>query len=231
MAYIILLNKPFNCLSQFTDAESRTTLKDFIKNKPGFHVAGRLDYDSEGLLLLTDNGALQHHITDPKHKLAKTYWVQVEGQISDKALDQLRQGLTLKDGLTRPAKATRLQDGIEEQLWPRTPPIRQRQHIPTSWIELTIKEGRNRQVRRMTAATGFPTLRLIRRAIGNWHVDEPSPGQYKEIEVETPQVKKKYKRSHLNRGAKHTPTAKKNPTKNKGPRTQKTRRQSSSRYN
>ncbi|WP_444939294.1 pseudouridine synthase [Microbulbifer sp. JMSA002] len=179
MPKIILLNKPFGVLSQFTDPQGRATLADYIPHK-GFYAAGRLDYDSEGLLLLTDDGALQHQISHPKRKMAKTYWAQVEGDISDDALMFLRKGVDLKDGRTAPAKARRLS---EVDLWPRNPPIRERKSIPTSWVELIIYEGRNRQVRRMTAAVGFPTLRLVRMAIGNWNLGTLQPGQHRSEEV------------------------------------------------
>jgi 23S rRNA pseudouridine2457 synthase len=172
---IILFNKPFDVLCQFTDEQGRTTLADFIKQK-NVYAAGRLDRDSEGLVLLTDDGKLQHKITDPKNKMQKTYWVQVEGEITDDAINQLTKGVKLKDGLTRPAKAKRISE--PENLWPRVPPIRKRKNIPTSWIELSITEGRNRQVRRMTAATGFPTLRLIRYRIANWTIDNIDIGNY-----------------------------------------------------
>jgi len=165
---IILFNKPFDVLCQFTDEQGRKTLADFIKQK-NVYAAGRLDRDSEGLLLLTDDGSLQNEITEPKNKMAKTYWVQVEGEITNEAIEQLKTGVKLKDGLTRPAEAKIIPE--PEDLWPRKPPIRERKNIPTSWIKLTIKEGRNRQVRRMTAATGFPTLRLIRYSIGEWTID------------------------------------------------------------
>lgn len=174
MSEIILFNKPYGVLSQFTDEDGRPTLADYV-HRPGFYAAGRLDFDSEGLLLLTDDGQLQHQISHPRQKLPKTYWVQVEGEVSDEALAALRRGVQLKDGMTAPAKARRLP---EPAVWPRTPPVRQRQSIPTSWLELTIREGRNRQVRRMTAAVGFPTLRLIRTAIGNWQLGELGPGQH-----------------------------------------------------
>ncbi len=172
---IILFNKPYNVLCQFTDPQGRPTLADYIQ-QPGVYAAGRLDRDSEGLLLLTDNGRLQHKITDPKNKTEKSYWVQVEGDITDTAITRLKQGVTLKDGLTRPAAAKIIAE--PENLWQRTPPIRQRKHIPTSWLQLDIKEGRNRQVRRMTAATGFPTLRLIRYRIANWSIDGIGNGDY-----------------------------------------------------
>ena len=165
---IILLNKPFDVLCQFTDEQGRITLADFIKQK-NVYAAGRLDRDSEGLVVLTDDGKLQNKITDPKNKMAKIYWAQVEGEITNDAVSQLKKGVKLKDGITQPAKAKII---IEpEKLWPRNPPIRERKNIPTSWIELTITEGKNRQVRRMTAATGFPTLRLIRYSIGSWTLD------------------------------------------------------------
>jgi len=172
---IILFNKPFNVLCQFTDEQGRKTLADFIKQK-NVYAAGRLDRDSEGLLLLTDDGKLQSRITEPKNKMAKTYWAQVEGEITDDAIRQLQKGVKLKDGLTRQAKAKIIAE--PENLWPRKPPIRERKNIPTSWIELSITEGRNRQVRRMTAATGFPTLRLIRYSIGEWTIDNINNGDY-----------------------------------------------------
>lgn len=180
---ILLFNKPFDVLCQFTDEKApnkkpRTTLAKFIKQK-NVYAAGRLDRDSEGLVLLTDNGKLQHKITDPKHKIQKTYWAQVEGEISKDAVSKLQQGVILKDGLTKPAKAKIIAE--PEQLWERVPPIRERKNIPTSWIELSIKEGRNRQVRRMTAATGFPTLRLIRTSIGDWHLNKLQPGEFVSI--------------------------------------------------
>jgi len=175
---IILFNKPFDVLCQFTDEHGRKTLADFIKQK-NVYAAGRLDRDSEGLVVLTDDGKLQHKITDPKNKEYKTYWVQVEGEITDKAIQQLKTGITLKDGLTKPASAKKIPQ--PRGLWPRVPPIRERKHIPTSWIELSITEGRNRQVRRMTAATGFPTLRLIRYSIGEWTIDGIANGDYRVV--------------------------------------------------
>ncbi len=177
MSRILLFNKPYGVLCQFTDHESRPTLADYIKVKD-VYAAGRLDRDSEGLLVLTDDGRLQHRIADPKHKMEKTYWVQVEGDISDPALQQLSKGVQLNDGLTLPATAQRISE--PENLWPRDPPIRERKHIPTSWIEIKLREGRNRQVRRMVAAVGFPALRLIRAQIGQWALQELQPGEYKE---------------------------------------------------
>ena len=176
---LLAFNKPYDVLSQFTDrgtaGTTRRTLSEFI-DVPGVYPAGRLDRDSEGLLLLTDDGRLQARIADPKFKLAKTYLVQVEGKIGEDALAALRQGVALKDGLTRPAEAEVIPD---PDLWPRDPPIRVRKAIPDCWIRLTIREGRNRQVRRMTAAVGHPTLRLVRWAIGDWTLDGLAPGQWR----------------------------------------------------
>ncbi len=187
MAKIILFNKPFRVLSQFTDTLDKTTLSSFI-DIPDIYPAGRLDFDSEGLMILTDDGAWQHHISHPRHKLKKTYWVQVEGEITDAAIKQLCEGVELNDGKTKPASAKQIP---EPDLWQREPPVRYRANIPTSWIELSISEGRNRQVRRMTAAVQFPTLRLVRQAIGEWTLDDLQPGQYKALEVETKSTTKK----------------------------------------
>jgi len=177
MSQLIAFNKPFDVLSQFTPEPgcSAATLADFI-DLPGVYAAGRLDRDSEGLLLLTDDGRLQAQLSHPDYKQPKTYLAQVEGEISESALTALRQGVTLKDGITRPAQARQIEE--PEWLWPRQPPVRFRQHIPTSWLELIITEGRNRQVRRMTAAVGLPTLRLIRTTIGPHTLSTLQPGQW-----------------------------------------------------
>ncbi|MBL4811027.1 MAG: pseudouridine synthase [Rhodobacteraceae bacterium] len=177
MTQLILFNKPFGVLSQFTDKKSpspRPTLSRYI-DLPNVYPAGRLDRDSEGLLMLTDDGSLQAKISSPKNKMPKTYLVQVEGEPSDDALTPLRQGVTLKDGLTRPARASLIDP---PELWPRDPPVRFRKSVPDRWIKLTITEGRNRQVRRMCAAIGFPTLRLVRWQIGKWTLDDLAQGQW-----------------------------------------------------
>ena len=182
MARLILFNKPFGVLCQFTDesaAGTRPTLADFIR-VPGVYPAGRLDLDSEGLLLLTDDGRLQARIADPGFKMAKTYLVQIEGDVREASLDQLRRGVTLKDGVTRPAEVERIADPA---LWPRDPPIRVRKSIPDCWIRITIREGRNRQVRRMTAAIGHPTLRLVRWQVGDWSVDGTEPGTWCDVDA------------------------------------------------
>ncbi len=176
---LLMLNKPFDVLTQFTDDQGRATLKDFV-DVPGVYPAGRLDRDSEGLLLLCNDGRLQARIADPRHKMAKTYWVQVEGEPGPDQLQQLRQGVVLKDGPTLPAQVDVM---AEPLIWPRIPPVRFRKSVPTTWIELTIQEGRNRQVRRMTAAVGLPTLRLVRVRIGPWSLDGLLPGQWRELDA------------------------------------------------
>jgi 23S rRNA pseudouridine2457 synthase len=175
---LIALNKPYGVLCQFTDGDGRRTLAEFVKQKD-VYPAGRLDHDSEGLLLLTDDGVLAHKLTDPRHKEPKTYLVQVDGQITDEAIAALRRGVVLNDGPTRPAA---VEHAIEpDWLWPRDPPVRFRKAIPTSWISVTLSEGRNRQVRRMTAAVGFPTLRLIRVRIGPYALDGLAPGESRRV--------------------------------------------------
>ena len=174
---IVLFNKPFRVLSQFRKSGDKVTLSRYFDN-PALRVAGRLDYESEGLMVLSDNGKLVQRITNPRFKLEKTYLAQVEGEPTEEALEQLRSGVLLKDGKTRPAKVRRLDQ--PENLWPRDPPIRFRAAIPACWLELTISEGRNRQVRRMTAAVGFPTLRLIRTRVGDWSLAGLAPGEWTE---------------------------------------------------
>lgn len=177
---LIAFNKPYGVLCQFTDRNmpARPTLAGFGLPS-GVYPAGRLDHDSEGLLLLTDDGALAHRITDPRHKLAKTYRVQVEGEPQPAQLDALRRGVELNDGITRPAQAACID---APTLWPRDPPVRFRKTVPDAWLELTIREGRNRQVRRMTAAVGLPTLRLVRVAIGDWRLDDLEPGMWRRLD-------------------------------------------------
>jgi 23S rRNA pseudouridine2457 synthase len=174
---IILFNKPYGVLCQFTDPEGRETLADYIK-VANVYAAGRLDRDSEGLLVLTDDGKLQAKISSPKFKQDKTYLVQVENIPDEHALQQLREGIMLKDGMTLPAKVKHID---APAIWPRKPPVRERKNIPTAWLQLSIREGRNRQVRRMTAAVGHPTLRLIRLAVADWQLDDLQPGQYREV--------------------------------------------------
>ncbi|WP_449426782.1 rRNA large subunit pseudouridine synthase E [Rhodanobacter umsongensis] len=171
---LIALNKPYGVLCQFTDADGHRTLAEFVREKD-VYAAGRLDHDSEGLLLLTDDGRLAHRLTDPRHKQAKTYLVQVDGEIDEAALQALRRGVALNDGPTLPAAAEHADE--PDWLWPRDPPVRFRKSIPTSWLSLVLREGRNRQVRRMTAAVGFPTLRLIRLRIGEHALDGLAPGE------------------------------------------------------
>ncbi|MCW2247387.1 23S rRNA pseudouridine2457 synthase [Azospirillum fermentarium] len=184
MSRVILVNKPYGVLPQFTDREQgRATLADLVP-VPGVYPAGRLDRDSEGLMVLTDDGALTARIADPRYKRPKTYWVQVEGIPDAEALARLSAGVVLNDGPTLPARAVPM--GEPEGLWPRDPPVRHRLSVPTSWIALTLTEGRNRQVRRMTAAVGFPTLRLIRWSVGDWTLEGLAPGQWREISVPSP---------------------------------------------
>lgn len=182
MTRTILFNKPFGVLSQFTDASTSTsparTLSEFI-DVPGVYAAGRLDKDSEGLLVLTDDGKLQAKLSNPRHRTIKTYWVQVEGVPDEAALHKLAEGVELKDGKTRPAKVRKMEE--PNDLWPRTPPVRFRKSVPDSWLELEISEGRNRQVRRMTAAVGYPTLRLIRARVGHWTLEGLPPGRWRKI--------------------------------------------------
>ncbi|MCG8017190.1 MAG: pseudouridine synthase [Candidatus Thiodiazotropha sp. 'RUGA'] len=182
---LILLNKPFGVLTQFTDGQGRPTLADFIKTN-GVYAAGRLDRDSEGLVILTDDGKLQQQITRPGKKTWKTYWVQVEGIPSEQSIEQLKQGVVLKDGPTLPAKVRKI---AEPTLWPRNPPVRYRARIPTQWLEIALQEGRNRQVRRMTASIGHPTLRLVRTSIGKWRLKQLQPGEWVTLDNQPAKLK------------------------------------------
>ena len=182
---LLLLNKPFGALCQFTREGDRATLADFVA-VPGVYPAGRLDADSEGLVALTDDGALQAAIADPRHKLEKVYWVQVEGSPQEAQLEQLRRGVALRDGPTRPARVRAIDEPAG--LWPRVPPVRFRKAIPTAWIELGLREGRNRQVRHMTAAVGLPTLRLVRFSIGPWSLEGLAPGAWREVPARLPKA-------------------------------------------
>jgi len=179
MSHILLFNKPYGVICQFSKDGLHSTLADYIP-VPDFYPAGRLDTDSEGLVVLTDDGAMQHRISDPKHKLTKSYWVQVEGMADESALHKLRQGVSLREFVTRPAVVSLIEE--PENLWTRNPPIRERKNIPASWLDLTISEGKNRQVRRMTAAVGLPTLRLIRHRIGSWTITGLRPGEWKFVD-------------------------------------------------
>ena len=178
---LILLNKPYQVLCQFTDPEGRATLADYV-DSPGVYPAGRLDFDSEGLLVLTDDGRLQARISQPRSKILKRYWAQVEGTVSDEQIETLLKGVKLKDGLAKAVTAKRIEP--PPMLWDRDPPIRYRKTVTDSWIEVTLAEGRNRQVRRMTAAVGLPTLRLIRYAVGPWTLDGLKPGESREISAQ-----------------------------------------------
>ncbi len=200
MSRLIALNKPFRVLSQFTDASGRATLADFVP-VPGVYPAGRLDYDSEGLLLLTDDGRVQHHLAHSKNKLPKHYWVQVEGTPNSEQLRALREGVMLKDGPAR-ALSVRQLSTAPSGLWPRQPPVRFRKSVPDTWLELVIDEGRNRQVRRMTAAVGLPTLRLIRHRIGDYSLGGLTPGQWRE-ETLTPALDSATRRARTGKRSSH----------------------------
>jgi 23S rRNA pseudouridine2457 synthase len=179
VARVILFNKPWGVLTQFTDPKGRRTLADYIPI-PSVHAAGRLDRDSEGLVVLTDDGRLQARLSDPRHHTSKTYWVEVEGIPGPEAMQALREGVELRDGQTRPA---RIEPIAPPPVWPRDPPVRVRRHIPTTWLAITLTEGRNRQVRRMTAAVGHPTLRLVRYRVASWTIDGIPPGTYLDIDL------------------------------------------------
>ncbi|MGB1270932.1 MAG: pseudouridine synthase [Endozoicomonas sp.] len=201
-----MVNKPYGVLTQFSNKEGRRTLKDFVP-VAGVYPAGRLDRDSEGLLLLTDQGSLQHQIASPDHKLSKTYWVQVEGIPDEQAQDKLRKGVVLKDGLTQPAQVRQIPT---PSVWPRNPPIRERKTVPDCWLEMIIKEGKNRQVRRMTAAVGYPTLRLIRCKIGPWQLGSLQPGQWHESEIPVDFIKKRTESTRKRNAVKKSPAKRKN---------------------
>lgn len=216
MAKLILLNKPYDMLPQFTDDQGRATLADVVDVKD-VYPAGRLDRDSEGLMLLTDNGRLQAEISHPKYRKPKTYFAQVEGVPDEGALEQLRRGVELKDGMTRRAEAEMMKE--PEWLWPRNPPIRVRKSVPDSWIRLTISEGKNRQVRRMTAAVGHPCLRLIRYQVGDWNIDGLMPGEWDELEVDAP-----VDRGGRDRGEERRQNAPSRPKRGQPPRNRNPRR-------
>ncbi len=179
----LLLNKPYEVLTQFTDEHGRATLKDFVA-VPNVYPVGRLDFDSEGLLLLTDDKQLQHRLSDPRYKVPKTYWAQVEGHPTEAALQQLREGVQIKEGFTLPAEVVALPEDATADLWPRHPPIRYRASIPTSWVEISISQGMNRQVRKMCAAVGLPCLRLVRQGLGGLSLAEVAPGQWRDLTAE-----------------------------------------------
>lgn len=200
MSRLILFNKPYGVICQFTPDNKHPTLKDYLK-MPGVYAAGRLDTDSEGLLILTDDGALQHRISHPRHKQPKTYLVQVEGAPDDAALRPLRERMDLGDFVTQPAIANIIDE--PQGLWPRNPPIRERKNIPDTWLEIVIIEGKNRQIRRMTAKAGLPTLRLIRYSVGEWTIQGLKPGEWREIEVDsTPEIDEPLQRRGEGRGKK-----------------------------
>lgn len=201
MATVVLFNKPYNVLCQFSDKQGRATLADYIST-PGIYPAGRLDYDSEGLVVLTDDGKLQHQISHPDKKQRKRYWVQVEGEARDIELQPLRSGVRLSDGVCKPAKVEII---TPPSLWQRHPPIRERRNIPTSWLSIELSEGRNRQVRRMTAAIGLPTLRLVRVAIGDWSVLDLAPGELKTLRVHSAQTKATPHKSTTRRRSRRQP--------------------------